>query len=386
MAEKNNGGDKTEKPTPKRLADARKKGDIAKSRDITATATLFVWLLVLLFGAGYAGNQVIALFDEGFVLIGGNAPFHTALSQLGWGAIWALLGITAVALLPAAITGVMSEFLQAGGVFTTEKMKPTLDKMNPVEGFKRMFSVDNLVELAKTLAKAALIVFVVWLVLRGSLAEIIERTGPTLLPVADTDGRAAAASILVFTGALVRTALLWTFGVFLLVAVLDMAWQKHSYTKKLRMSMRDIREESKENEGNPLIKSSRRQLHEEWANQNAVGATRDANVLVVNPTHIAIALAYDEASCPVPMMTAKGEGPLAAAMRAAAEEAGIPIIRHVQVARKLYEDGAPDDLIPRDMFDAIAQIILWAKRVRDGQPAPDLTEPELTKHEPMGPH
>jgi type III secretion protein U len=377
LSEKNNGGDKTEKPTPKRLQDARKKGDIAKSRDITATATLFVWLLVLIFGASYAGNQVVALFEEGFVLISANAPFHTALSQLGWSAIWALLGITAVALIPAAVTGLLSEFLQAGGVFTTEKMKPSLDKMNPVEGFKRMFSVDNLVELAKTLAKVALILFVVWLVLRGSLADIIERTGPTLLPVADTDGRSAAASILLYTGGLVRTALLWTFGVFLLVAVLDMAWQKHSYIKKLRMSMRDIREESKENEGNPLIKSSRRQLHEEWASQNAVGATRDANVLVVNPTHIAIAIAYDEANCPVPMMTAKGEGPLAAAMRAAAEEAGIPIIRHIQVARKLYEDGAPDELIPRDMFDAIAQIILWAKRVRDGQVAPDLTEPEL---------
>lgn len=377
MAEKNDGGDKTEKPTPKRLQDARKKGDVAKSRDVTAVATLFVWLIVLLFGAGYAGNQVIALFDDGFALIGGNAPFHTALSQLGRSALWALLGITAIALLPAAITGVMSEFLQAGGVFTTEKMKPTLDKLNPVEGFKRMFSVDNLVELAKTVAKAALIVFVVWLVLRGSLAEIIERTGPVLLPVAETDGRAAAASVLLYTGTLVRTALLWTFGAFLLVAVLDMAWQKHSYIKKLRMSMRDIREEHKENEGNPLIKSSRRQLHEEWASQNAVAATRDANVLVVNPTHIAIALAYDQESCPVPMMTAKGEGPLAAAMRAAAEEAGIPIIRHVQVARKLYEDGAPDTLIPRDMFDAIAQIILWAKRVRDGHAAPDLTEPEL---------
>lgn len=377
MAEKNDGGDKTEKPTPKRLEDARKKGDVAKSRDVTAVATLFVWLIVLMFGAGYAGNQVIALFDDGFALIGDNAPFHTALSQLGRSALWALLGITAVALIPAAITGVMSEFLQAGGVFTTEKMKPTLDKLNPVEGFKRMFSVDNLVELAKTIAKAVLIVFVVWLVLRGSLAEIIERTGPVLLPVAETDGRSAAASVLLYTGTLIRTALLWTFGVFLLVAVLDMAWQKHSYTKKLRMSMRDIREEHKENEGNPLVKSSRRQLHEEWASQNAVGAVRDANVLVVNPTHIAIALAYDQESCPVPMMTAKGEGPLAAAMRAAAEEAGIPIIRHVQVARRLYEDGAPDTLIPRDMFDAIAQIILWAKRVRDGDAAPDLTEPEL---------
>lgn len=379
MAEKNDGGDKTEKPTPKRLKDARKRGDVAKSRDVTATITLFVWLIVLLFGAGYAGHQVIALFDSGFRLVGDKIPFSSALSRLGLQALWALLGITAIALIPAAITGVLTEFLQAGGVFTTEKLKPGFDKMNPFEGLKRMVSVDNLVELAKTMGKVVLIVFVVWLVLRGSLSDILSHTGPALVPVAETNGPSAAAAILAFNGSLLRTALLWTFGAFLLVAVLDMAWQKHSYLKKLRMSLRDIREETKENEGDPFIKSSRRRLHEEWSSQNAIAATRDANVLVVNPTHIAIAIAYDPESCPVPVMAAKGEGPLAAAMREAAEEADIPIIRHVQVARKLFEDAAVDDLIPRDMFDAIAEIILWAQRVREGHPAPDLTPPELMR-------
>ncbi len=378
MAEKNDSGDKTEQPTAKRLADARKKGDVAKSRDVTATAVLFVWLIVLMFGVGYAGREIMQLFDSGFVLIASDTPFPVAVATLGRHALMALLGITALALLPAAISGVLSEFLQAGGVFTTEKLKPTLSKMNPVDGLKKMVSVDNLVELAKTLGKAALIVAVVWMVLRGSLADILEKTGPLLLPTAATDGRAAAAAVLLFTGGLVRSALLWTFSVFLMIAVLDMAWQKHSYMKKMRMSMRDIREEVKENEGNPLIKSNRRQLHEEWANQNAVGAARQASVLVVNPTHIAIALDYDLESCPVPVMTAKGEGPLAKAMREAAEEAGIPIIRHVQVARGLYENGGIDEVIPRDMFDAIAQIILWAQRVRDGHDAPvDLTTAEI---------
>lgn len=375
MAGNNDSGDKTEKPTPKRLADARKKGDVPKSKDVTATATLFVWLIVLLFGAGYAGQEIMRLFDQGFLLVSSQTPFRTALSQLGWSATMALVLITAVALIPAALSGVLAEFLQAGGVFTTEKLKPSLDKMNPVEGIKKMFSLDNVVELIKTLAKAMLIVFVVWLVLRGSLADILEKTGPLLLPTAETDGRAAAAEVLVFTGSLVRSALLWTFGVFLLLAVLDYGWQKHSYIKKMRMSLRDIREEHKDNEGNPLIKSSRRQLHEEWANQNAVGAARGASVLVVNPTHIAIALEYDGDSMPVPVMTAKGEGPLAKAMREAAEEAGVPIIRHVPVARKLYEDAGVDEVIPRDMFDAIAQIVLWAQRVRDGHSAPvDLSE------------
>lgn len=377
MAEKNDSGDKTEKPTPKRLADARKKGDVAKSKDVTATATLFAWLVVLMFGVGFAGNRLIALFEEGFRLIGGDRPFAAAASALGWSALWVLVLISALALIPAALTGLLSEFIQAGGVFTTEKMKPEFSKLNPVEGIKKMFSLDNVVELLKTLAKALLIVLIVWIVVRGSLHDILNGTGPLLQPTAATDGRSAAAAVLSFSGGLIRTVFLWTVGVFLMVAVIDMAWQKHSYLKKMRMSLRDIRQEHKENEGDPLIKSNRRQLHEEWANQNAVGAARGANVLVVNPTHIAIALDYDLESCPVPVMTAKGEGPLAQAMREAAEEAGVPIVRHVPVARKLFEDGAVDDVIPRDMFEAIAQIILWAQRVRDGKAPVGATDMDL---------
>lgn len=375
MAGKNDGGDKTERPTPKRLADARRKGDVPKSRDLTSTVVLFVWLIVLMFGAGYAGREIIGLFDGSFQFISRDVPFPLAVRELGRHAIVAMLGITAVALIPAALSGVVTEFLQSGGIFTGEKMKPGLDKMNPVEGLKRMFSMDNLIELLKTLAKSVLIVLVLYLVLRGSLPSIIQEIGPRLVPVGATDGAPAAAAVMSFTEGLVRSALLWTFAVFLFVAILDMAWQRHSWIKKLRMSMRDIRQESKENEGDPLIKGSRRQMHREWSEQNAVGAARSANVLVVNPTHIAIALQYDTESCPVPIMLAKGEGPLAQAMREAAEEADVPIIRHVPVARGLYENGAIDDVIPRDMFDAIAQIILWAQKVRDGHDAPvDLSE------------
>ena len=375
VADKNDGGDKTEKPTPKRLADARKKGDVAKSRDVTATATLLVWLLVLLFGASFAGTRLAGLFDQSFGLVAQGAPFANAAGLVGQAAFNLLLLLTAIALIPAALTGTLSEFLQAGGMFSLEKVKPSLDKMNPVEGIKKMVSMDNLIELLKNIGKVALIAFVCWLVLRGSLAEIIDKTGPVLQPTAETDGRAAVAGVLSVTGSLLRSTLLWTFGVFLLVAILDMAWQKHSYIKKMRMSIRDIREEHKENEGNPLIKSSRRQMHEEWANQNAVGAARGANVLVTNPTHLAIAIDYDPDTCPVPVMTAKGEGPLAQAMREAAEEEGVPIVRYVEVARGLWEHGEINEVIPRDMFDAIAQIILWAKKVREegGQRTAEMT-------------
>jgi type III secretion protein U len=365
VAGENQGGDKTEKPTPKRIADARRKGDVAKSRDATSLAVLLVWLITLVFAVGFAGTRLAGLFEASFTLIARGGSFADVAASLGWSAVLVLLAITAMTLIPAAAAGLLAEFLQTGGVFALDKVKPSLDKLNPFEGLKRMFSLDNIVELLKTLAKAALVIGITWIVLRASLGDILDRTGPALQPVASSDGQAAAASVLSYTGGIVRTVLLWTVAVFLVVAVLDVAYQRHAYLKKLRMSLRDIRQESRENEGDPLIRQSRRQLHEEWANQNAVGAARTANVLVVNPTHIAIALDYDPETTPVPIMAAKGEGPLAQAMREAAEEAGVPIVRYISVARQLYEHGAVNELIPRDMFEAIAQIITWAQRARE---------------------
>ncbi|MFS0737215.1 EscU/YscU/HrcU family type III secretion system export apparatus switch protein [Sphingomonas sp. 1P06PA] len=370
MADKNQGGDKTEKPTPKRLQDARKKGDVAKSKDLSATVGLIVWLVVLLFGAGFAGQRIAALFTGSFELIASNAPFASAAGTLGQAAFHSFVLITALAMIPAAAAGVMAEFFQTGGVFTGEKLKPTLDKMNPAEGIKRMFSMDNLVELAKTLAKAALILFITWLILRASLAEIIGKSGVAVLPTEAGSGRAEAAQVLGLTGELTRTFLLWTLFVFVVIAALDMGWQRKSYIKKLMMSHRDLRDEAKESEGDPQLKANRRQLHQEWANQNSIGAARDASVLVVNPTHIAIALDYDPDECPVPILAAKGEGPLAKAMREAAQAAGVPIIRNIEVARGLFDKGAVDEVVPRDMFDAIAEIIIWADRERHGRAVP----------------
>lgn len=369
MADKDRGGDKTEKPTPKRLADARKKGDVAKSKDVTDTIGLLVWLAVLVFGAGFAGERLAQLFATSFQLVARPTPFASAVGMLGEAAFHTFVLLTAIALVPAAAVAVLTDFLQTGGAVSTAKLKPSLDKMNPIEGLKRMFSLDNLVELFKTVAKAAIIVFVTWVVVKASLAEIIGKAGTALLPTGPGTGRTEAAQVLALNGELLRDFVLWTLAAFLVVAVLDMAWQRHSFIKKLKMSRRDLKDEAKENEGDPHLRASRRQLHQEWANQNAVGAARDATVLVVNPTHLAIALNYDPDACPVPIVAAKGEGPLAQAMREAAEQAEVPTIRNVEVARALFERSAVEEVVPRDLFDAIAEIILWANRARSAAPA-----------------
>ncbi|WP_336970716.1 EscU/YscU/HrcU family type III secretion system export apparatus switch protein [Sphingobium aromaticiconvertens] len=365
MAEKNSGGDKTEKPTRKRLRDARQKGDVARSKDVAPALGMILWVILLTFATGFAGSSILTLMTDSLTLAT-TTPFAHAAPQLGWAALSALLAICLLVLGPAALAGVATEFLQIGVIVTTHKMKPSLDKLNPMDGLKRMFSLDNLVELLKTIIKAVLVIAIAIFILWASADDFASIVQAAAWSPMTGNGPQVAGAVLGLTRSLTLQMFGWTCGVFLLVAIADRAWVQHGFIKKLRMSRRDIKQEHKDNEGDPMMRAQRRQMHEEWANQNAIGAAGKANVLLVNPTHLAIALDFDPDDCPVPMVAAKGEGPLAAAMRAEAEREGVPIVRNIGLARNLWVNGEVNGPIPRDMFDAIAEIILWARRSRDG--------------------
>lgn len=352
MAQDKDSGDKTEQPTPKKLQDARKKGQVAKSKDLTSTVTLAVAAALALVACGYAAQQFSALMEAALAVI--NQPFANAAPRLAQQALQTVLALSAVVLVPLAAVGVFTEFLQAGPVFALEKVKPQLEQMNPVEGVKRMFTMDALVELAKAIAKTALLLAIGWLAVRALLPEL------ALLPRVQ---RPALLGDALWIAA--KSVLLWTVTLFALLAMLDAIYQRYSFTKKMRMSRRDIRQEVKDAEGDPYVKQARRQQHEEWSQRNAQAAARNANVLVVNPTHVAIAIDYDRETCPVPTIAAKGEDHVARAMRQAAEEAGVPVLRNVPLARDLLARGEPGELIPPDLFDVIADVVLWAREVRD---------------------
>lgn len=366
MADKNDGGDKTEKPTPKRLKDAREKGDIAKSKDLSSALGMVAWFVLALAGTGFIGSRMAGYLQDTLTAATRGEFAATAMS-VGWSGLWLVLLAGALTLVPAAIVGVAGEFLQVGALITTEKLKPGLDKMNPVEGLKKMFSLDNLFELAKTLIKTALILGITGLVLIGGMDKYAEILGAAGWSPLSPIGPAVAASAFDLMQSLTMQLIAGTFGVFLVIAFADTAWTRQRYIKKLMMSRRDIKQEFKDNEGDPMLKGQRKQMHEEWANQNAVAAAGAANVLLTNPTHLAIALDYDPAECPVPVIAAKGEGPLAAAMRARAEEEGVPIVRNVPLARTIWSTANVNELVPQEHFDAIAEIILWARQARDGK-------------------
>lgn len=366
MAEKNDGGDKTEKPTRKRLLDARKKGDIAKSKDVGPAIGMVLWLLMLLFAASFAESRIVALMDASIAAATAGVPFAHSAPDLGWAALGVLLLVSLAVLGPAVVIGLLGEFMQVGALVTTEKMKPSLDKLNPVEGIKRMVSMDNLVELLKTVVKAVLILTIAAIILWRSVGDVTSLVQAAAWSPVERNSEQVAGAILGITRSLSIQLMAWTCAVFLLVAAADRAWQQQRFIKKMMMSRRDIKQEFKDNEGDPMMRAQRRQMHEEWANRNAVGAAGSANVLLTNPTHLAIALDYDPEDCPVPLVAAKGEGPLAAAMRAEAERCGVPIVRNIGLARGVWAESEVGGYIPRASFDAIAEIILWAKRARDG--------------------
>ncbi len=374
MAEKNDGGDKTEKPTPRRLKEARKKGDVAKSKDLTATAGLIAWAVLLAFAGAVVAERLVALLEATFLAVASAEP-AAQLSTLVAAAGRAFLLLSLLALLPAIVIGVLAEFLQAGPLLAFEKLKPDFAKLNPVEGLKRMFSMDNLVELLKTAIKALLLLAITAAVIRASLPGLLSALPAAPLAPRAGAGQAEALAILAEHGRHGARLLLWTLAAFLLVAAADMAWQRHSYLKKLRMSMRDIRDEVKKDEGDPQMKGQRRQLHQEWAENSAVAAARGAHALVVNPTHIAVALDYDPKACPIPVVAAIGEGTLAAAMRAAAEEEGVPILRHVTAARNLRARALVGEIVPRDLFELVAEVIAWARREREAAARADTPPP-----------
>ena len=350
MSGSNDSGDKTEKPTPKKLQDARKKGDIAKSKDITSTAGMLVILMLAAVALPLLGEQMAALVRASFEVM--HEPFELAAPRLGRQAGMTLLLVAGLVVVPVALVGALVEFIQAGPVMSTEKLKPKMENMNPAKGLKRMFSMDNLVELVKSILKTAVVGTIAWLVMRKVLPEL-----PLLV-----SGRPENVGAALWQTTWLLLA--WAGGSFVLVSAMDLAWQRFSYMKKMRMSMRDIRQEMKDAEGDPHLKGQRRQLQQEWAQQGASNAAAEAHVLVVNPTHVAIAIAYDRETCPVPTVTAKGQDDDALAMRQAAQEAGVPVLRNIELARSLLADAETGDIVPAELFDIIATVILWAQDVR----------------------
>jgi type III secretion protein U len=355
--------DKTEQPTPKRLREARERGDVPKSKDLSSTAGTLLWLLIFASALPYFHEQLSELSDRVMEAMRSREPFAVAVVPVAMDALRVMLLVGVAPALLAGLVGTLVEFLQVRGVFTFEKIKPDAKHLNPVEGVKRMFSTENLIEMVKSIVKAVLIVSLFVVLARLYANDLFH------LSLAD----AHRAGALWWRVSMVFV--VWTLVFFLLVSLGDTMLQHFNYIKKLRMSRRDIKQEFKEDEGDPYIKQRRKQMHQEWAQQNVKAGVRRANVVVTNPTHVAVALYYEKGETVVPKVTAKGEDDMARLIREAAEEEGIPMMRSVDLARTLYAEVELDDYIPRELFEAVAQVLKWAHAVREQPEDASVPEP-----------
>jgi type III secretion protein U len=363
--------DKTEKPTPKKLRDAKKRGDVPKSKDLSSTVGTLVWLLMMASMLPLFRSELSELFDRVFVAVSQRGSVHDVLVPVAMDAVRVMMIVGVVPALLAGLIGTLVEFLQVRGVFTFEKVKPDLKHLNPVEGVKKMFSAENLIELVKSIVKAVVII---------SLFIILARMyANDMFLLSTSDPRQVGG----LWWRISMVFIIWILVFFLFVSLGDAMLQQYNYIKKLRMSRRDIKQEYREDEGDPYIKQQRKQLHQEWAQQNMKAGVRRANVVVTNPTHLAVAIYYEKGETVVPIVTAKGEDEMARVIRETAEEEGIPMMRNVDLARALYAEVEMDDYVPRELFEAIAQVLIWARKVRDAEedeerpPPPEIAVPVL---------
>lgn len=329
--------DKTEEPSPRRLRQAREKGDIAISAALTQSAALIAAVVALPGAVVWTAHVCTQLLHAA---IGGET---TEPSQLLGPVL--VLGLPVVA---AAAMGALAVGLaQTGAAFTVSKLTPNLKNLDPVEGFKRLFKMERVYQIVRALLAAS---FVGWLAVDLMLDEA--------RAIANTAGHADLAAAL--AGSLTREVLWLGAAVSTALAVIDVLVTRRSWLKRNRMSKDEVKREHKESEGDPQLKHERKRAHHEMLNHATVLSVKDANVVVVNPTHLATALRYKDDEDEAPIVVAQGQDELARQIVEAARAYGIPVVRDVPIARALRELEVGEE-IPEELYQAVAEILkeLW---------------------------
>jgi flagellar biosynthesis protein FlhB len=345
VADDNDASTKSEEASPRKLEEARKRGDVAKSADVSAFASLAAAAGFLAIAGGWMSRdlaaQLLPFFahPDAFDLTGGGGVVVMRRAMLALAPI--LIGVLA----SAALAGVGGNLIQHGFLFTPNKLMPDASKLSPAEGFKRLFGIDGLVHFLKSGLKIGLVGWVAYLVLKPHAGDF------QLLVGADPNALLALAIDLL-------KALFW--GVLALLgagALADWFWQRQRFMQRMRMTKEEMKDDFKQSEGDPHIRARLRQMRMERAKKRMMQNVPKATVVVMNPTHYAIALRYEAGDTPAPLCVAKGLDDVAFRIREVAEAHNIPIIEDAPLARALYATVEIDEVIPREHYEAVAKVI-----------------------------
>jgi flagellar biosynthetic protein FlhB len=352
MADEPDESEKTEEPTQKKLDDAKRKGNLPKSQEVTSWFMILAATLFIMIFSGSMAKSLAGLLS-GFMGNIHDIPMDgSGLGKTLWKLI---LGVSAIIGLPFVLfwlAGVAGNIIQYPPILTIEPVKPKLSKISPMSGFKRLFSATSLVNFLKSLFKLTLVSVVIAIIVipKRDLLDGTITLDPEAVPLVLKN-----LSLQVLGGVL---------AVLTVIAGLDYAWQRHSWHKKLRMTLKEVRDEYKEQEGDPHIQAKIRQIRRDKAQQRMMSQVPEATVVITNPTHFAVALKYEE-GMPAPVCLAKGQDKIALKIREVAEESQVPIVENPPLARALHATTDIDEEIPVEHFRAVAEVIGYVMRLRD---------------------
>lgn len=343
--------EKTEQPTDKKLEDSKQEGQVAVSKDLAKLAMLWVISEIAFATESMTRDRLNGMIELIMQRIGQD--FNLTLLELTMSAGTLLISAFSILGAVGIVVAIASHWGQFGILISTKALTPKFDRVDPVQGAKNLFSKKKLMELLTNIVKALILGLIIYLEVKDQLPNIVALSGGT-----PGDSYNGFIQIL-------HTALKISILVSLVFGVVDYAIQKKTHIKSLMMSMDDIKREYKESEGDPMVKGQRKQIARELAESGPVNKTNEADAVVVNPTHFAIALRYDVKQKPIPIMLAKGKHETAQAMIERAHELKIPVIRHVWLARTLYAIGKPNQIIPRASFEAVAHVYAVISELKD---------------------
>lgn len=348
--------EKTEEATPRKKAEARKKGQVPRSMEFNSVLIVLVAFVVLNIFGGYFIRNLYRFLHESFRpetlnIIVDEISVVTLFSQRFIFILTTFLPVGAAVL----AAGVAINLLQTRGVFTAETLKVRWDRINPAQGLKRLFSPRSLVELCKVLFKLVVIAVIIWSTYRSQAFPLVKTS--VLTPV----WQAVEMTWRMLYQMVVRICL------FLLVmAVADYMYQRYEYYRNLRMTKKEVKDEHKQTEGDPLVRSRIRRRQREMATRRMMSQIPQADVVITNPTQLAVALRYDAEEMSAPQVLAKGEGYLAEKIRAVATENNVPLVENKPLARTLYKTVEVDDYVPAHLYQAVAEVLAFVYQLRQG--------------------
>lgn len=341
------GGEKTEQATPRRREDARKKGQVFKSADLNS-AVILITGSVLLYMTMNSMMVTLKAFTGLYIL---DRTLQDFSVQYASDLLLEVLFLTVKMLCPIFVGTFIAAFavsyLQVGAVFSSEALTPKLERLNPLEGFKKIFSRRALVELGKSLGKVGIVSYIVYLVLKKYYFVFPHFVDMEL---------AATCQVL---GTIVFEMALKVGVCFVILGIIDYIYQWYEYEKSLKMSKHEVKQEYKQAEGDPLIKSRQKQIQREFAMKRMMTAVPQADVVITNPTHFAVALQYEFEVMDAPVVVAKGQDFVALRIKEIARENGITIVEDPPLARTLYYSIELGDTIPEELYQSIAEILAF---------------------------